>query len=254
MRRSATSLIAVGIAFIALSVSGSPARSKPIAYPSDATAPANLLRIHVRLDAPLARPLEAGALHLEDGEGRLIPNAFYDVAVLSRDNLTVTILMHPGRIKSGLAANAALGRALTPGRIVTLRGTGALDGLSQSWRVTPALSTALDISTWAIAPPRSGTRAALTVAFDRSIDAEAAAYLAVADAEGVRVAGEGALDSGERTWRFTPADPWAPDAYTLRVHPNLEDVAGNRLCAPFELIGLSHIECGPQSLAWTPRR
>jgi hypothetical protein len=48
------------------------------------------------------------------------------------------------------------------------------------------------------------------------------------------VAGEIAIDDGEKRWSFTPRDPWAVDNYTLIALTLLEDPSGNRLGRAFE--------------------
>lgn len=228
------------------------ARAEPVAYPSAEVAPANLLRVQVRVDNPLPYPPGIDAFRLEDERGAAIAEPFYDIPVLSQDGLVVSLLLHPGRVKSGLAANAELGRALEPGRTVTLRGVGPMAGLSRTWRIGPPVARAIDAAAWALTPPRAGTRAPLEVGFDRSLEVNAIAYLAVADARGNRVRGVAAFAEGEHVWRFTPEEPWTASSYAVRVHANLEDVAGNRLCAPFEAVALSEVECAHEAIPWRP--
>ena len=42
------------------------------------------------------------------------------------------------------------------------------------------------------------------------------------------------LEAGETAWLFSPDSPWRDEAYTLRVDPRLEDVAGNSVAGSFE--------------------
>jgi len=42
-------------------------------------------------------------------------------------------------------------------------------------------------------------------------------------------------------WRFVPARPWQAGNYAVVTHPNLEDCAGNRTCAPLEEAGESGV-------------
>src|SRR5213595_282994 len=77
--------------------------------PAGNTVPENLLRIELHLDAQLPAPLDMRHVKLSDREGNAIPDALLDMALPSRDGLDVVILLHPGRIKSGVAPNVALG-------------------------------------------------------------------------------------------------------------------------------------------------
>jgi hypothetical protein len=61
--------------------------------------------------------------------------------------------------------------------------------------------------------------------------------------DGERVPGTASLRDGETVWRFVPGSAWRAGAYALVLHPSLEDVAGNRPCAPFEARGLGAVEC-----------
>jgi hypothetical protein len=65
----------------------------------------------------------------------------------------------------------------------------------------------------------------------------------VLDALGHPVRGKTALAGGDAVWRFTPERPWRPGIHTLITHPDLEDVAGNRLCAAFEQLHASKVDC-----------
>jgi hypothetical protein len=53
----------------------------------------------------------------------------------------------------------------------------------------------------------------------------------------------GAAGRGETEWRFAPAQAWRAGRYMLRVHPQLEDPQGNRLCSAFEQAGQSAQQC-----------
>lgn len=242
----------VPIFALAAALSNAEAWAEPLAFPSAGTVPANLLRIQVRMESPLPYAPGIDAFRLDDPSGAPIVDPFYDIPVLSQDGLVVSLLLHPGRVKTGVAPNLEVGPALWTGQVVTLRGAGPMAGLSQTWRIGPPLMTAIDAATWDLSRPRQGSRLPFVVRFNRPLDANAAAYLAIADASGARLRGEAAFIEGEQAWRFIPERPWGTGRYALRAHANLEDVAGNRLCAPFEAPGLSRLDCDDASIGWTP--
>jgi hypothetical protein len=72
------------------------------------------------------------------------------------------------------------------------------------------------------------------VTLDGPIDGQDAGYLAIADADGRRVAGRARLTLGESVWMFTPDAAWQAGAYKLVVRGTLEDPAGNRQGSRFE--------------------
>jgi len=52
--------------------------------------------------------------------------------------------------------------------------------------------------------------------------------------DGTRVPGAIDVAPGERTWLFTPEQPWQAGAYDLEISTVLEDVAGNSLRRVFD--------------------
>lgn len=216
--------------------------------PSGPAIPANLLRFEVHLDRPLPG-LRPDAIVLRDGTGRPIPDALLDIALPDRAERTLVVLMHPGRVKDGVGANLALGRALHAGEQVSL----AIDDarlahpLARTWRVVAPVAAALDPAAWRVAAPPARGRAALVVNLPSALNASAAALIAVADVHGGRVAGRATLVAGETAWRFVPAAPWQAGGYQVRIHPALEDPAGNRLCAPFEARDQRALRCDAEA-------
>jgi len=150
------------------------------------------------------------------------------------------VLMHPGRVKSGLTAHDERGPILSAGEDVTL----ALDGRPiKQWHVGPAKTTGPAVSAWQVSVVRAGSRQPVVVTLDGPIDGRAAGYLAIADERDRRVAGRVQLANGESTWTFVPNSPWRAAAYKLVARGTLEDPAGNRLGSHFETP--SHSPSGP---------
>jgi len=212
--------------------------------PSGPEVPANLLRIEVHFDRPMpAVPLHA--IVLRDAAGRPIPDALLDLVLPDRDERNLVVLMHPGRVKQGVGPNQALGPALHAGDDVTLEvdDPRLARPLARTWHVGAPVAARIDPARWKVTAPDAGGRAPLVLALPSAINASAAPLIAVADAAGRRVAGRATLAPGEKEWRFVPASPWQAKRYEVRIHPALEDPAGNRLCAPFETRAQSAEAC-----------
>jgi hypothetical protein len=201
-----------------------------LVQPSGPQVPANLLRISIRFATPVEGPLLPKIILLGT-DGRKIQEPFLEQELWSPDGRVLTVLMHPGRVKSGLNARAQMGPILSVGDDVSL----ALDGLPiKRWRVGPADEAGPVTSAWKLSAVRAESRQPLVVALDRPIDGRDAGYLAIADAGGRRVAGRARLAVGESAWTFTPDAPWRAGAYKLVVRGTLEDPAGNRVASRFE--------------------
>lgn len=216
--------------------------------PSGPEVPENLLRIELHLDTPLSAPLDMRRVVLLDSAGVPIDGAFLDLPLADPDGRAVALLLHPGRIKTGVGPNLALGTALHDGQAVRLRIADAQLGrvVEKQWRVAPPLRQLIDPQRWTVHAVRRGSRQPLRVAFPTALDGDAAPLIALQGPDGRRVAGAARLLSGEREWRFTPAPAWRPGTYLLRVHPRLEDPQGNRLCSAFEQAGQSSQSCAEE--------
>ncbi|MGC1550992.1 MAG: hypothetical protein WA777_20910 [Rhodanobacter sp.] len=214
-------------------------------FPSAGTVPENLLRIEVQLDHPLDTPLDMRHVALIDATGKPIVDALLDIPLPSRDGREVSILLHPGRIKTGVGANERLGMALHRGEIVTLVIDDPQFGspIRKSWLVTPAIRKPIEPASWKVTTPAVGTREALRIAFPVMLDSAAKNLIAVAGSNGERLPGQATLSNGEARWSFVPDKPWADGQYDIRVHPSLEDPAGNRACSAFEQIAQSALDC-----------
>ncbi len=221
---------------------------RTLVTPSGDSVPENLLRIELRLARPLAHPLAMDRVRLLDGRGALVEGAFLDLPLPGDGGRTIALLLHPGRVKTGVGANLALGRALHAGEDVTLVVDDPQLGapLRKRWHVEPAQGRALLAGAWQVAAPRAGSREPLSVTFRSPLTASGAGLVGVRGIGGDRLAGRATLQAGETVWRFVPARPWRAGEYAIVVHPRLEDVAGNRPCAAFEAVALSDVEC-PQA-------
>lgn len=233
-------------------------------YPSGTELPENLLRFYIYFSAPMGQGDVLKAIDLVDDEGRIVEGAFlpnrYDL--WSADRTRLTLLLDPGRVKTGLQANLALGRALVAGETYHLQvSETARDArgckLAASHRVrfdaTEADLSSPSPADWELTTPKVGTRAPLKVQLDGLIDHLSLAYrLRVIGPDGAPAPGRIDLEQGETGWLFTPSAPWQDTAYSLTVDPMLEDLAGNRPGVLFDQpIGTPETPW-PSVLDWSP--
>jgi len=201
-----------------------------LVQPSGQGVPANLLRLTIQFEQQFEGSV-LGRLALLRTDGTQIQEPFLEQELWSPNGKLLTILLHPGRVKSGLIAHDELGPILTAGEDVTL----VLDGHPiKRWSVGQAATVGPDVSAWAISTVRVDSRQPLVVKLDAPIDGRDTDYLAIADQRDRRVFGLARLTDGERTWTFVPDSPWRAGTYRLVVRGTLEDPAGNRLGSHFE--------------------
>ncbi|OAJ62443.1 hypothetical protein A6V36_21065 [Paraburkholderia ginsengiterrae] len=223
--------LAVSLA-IACAVASSQATAQTViaVRPSCASLPENLLRLSIVFAERPTQPVIPSLQLLRD-DGTIVDNPFDQQELWSPDDLTLTVLLQPGRVKTGLVAHDTLGRALVAGEHIRL----TLKGQQIArWNVTASNTTPLAPSRWMINPPRAGTRAPLSVMLGKPIDAMGRDMVAIAGPDGRRVPGKVTLSRGETRWSMVPSKPWIPGDYAIVINAELEDSSGNRVGESFE--------------------
>jgi hypothetical protein len=223
-----------GVAMWALALplahAGAPEARVIQVWPSAAEVPANLLRLSIEFAAPVEGPV-LPRIGLAHPDGTLLQQPFLPQELWSPDGRILTLLFHPGRVKTGLVARERLGPVLSTGDDVLL----TLDEHPvRRWHVGSTDANGPMVSAWRLSPVRVATRQPLVVALDAPIDGRDTDYVAVVAADDRIVDGHAALKDGETTWTFVPDAPWQAGTYRLAVRGTLEDPAGNRPGRHFE--------------------
>lgn len=212
--------------------------------PSQAVIPANTLRLYVTFSEPMARGQLRDVVTLMTSDGVIVqsPLLNLEAELWDRSQTRATLLLDPGRIKQGVGPNAQAGSPLQPGQSYRLVVSGRMESASGvalggdvtlGFRVGPAESRAIDPEGWQILAPAAGSHAPLAVAFDRIMDSGAVRrLLRVQDNAGNALHGQVTTDGGG--WSFVPEQAWQAGVYHLIVDPELEDVSGNTIGAPFD--------------------
>lgn len=209
----------------------------PGLYPSRVW-PANILRLHLVFPRPMDTWAGLGAVRLEDAWGIDRPGVFVDLpqGLWSACGRILTLLLHPGRVKQGLAARDRLGPALVPGETVTLvldPGLAAADGGPHGLPDRFPLRIGLPVTTPIPPAALRRTRTGLRLGGPAPIDALGAlAHVRLCAADGSPLPArlsprpDGAL-------HLVPRDG-LPSVARTRVDDALEDCCGNRRAAAFE--------------------
>jgi hypothetical protein len=153
----------VGAATLAIALGCSHAEpSTPqvvLVQPSGLQVPTNLLRISIRFATQVEGPLLPRITLLRAG-GTKIQQPFLEQELWSPDGNILTIMMHPGRVKSGLKARAEMGPILSVGDDVSL----AIDGHPiKRWRVGPTDEAGPVTSAWKLSAVRAESLQPLVV-------------------------------------------------------------------------------------------
>ncbi len=198
--------------------------------PSGPVVSERLLRFSMRF--PQAQPLGLPApVTLTRAGGAPIQGALLPDVLWSPDRRTATILLDPGRVKTGLLAREAAGPVLAADQAVDVRLGGAV---VRRWRVAAGGCTPPDPATWRIESPWAGGRRPVLVRFPGAVDALSKDQIAIATLDGAPIAGRASLSEGEQKWRFQPARAWKAGAIRLVVSEAFETACGDRPGRPFE--------------------
>jgi len=208
--------------------------------------PANHLKFYIYFD----RPMRGGKaifnqIVLLDDRGKVIDDAWLIDEIWDEENNCLIIYIHPGRIKWGVDLRELLGPVLHEKRNYSLIIRGAwtdLDGNKigkdyvKKFRTVAEDRVRIDLAPWKLAPVKAGTREPLTLSFPKSLDHRSLQrFLVVANDSDPHVNGAIAIGKDEKSWLFTPAQPWQNRAYRLEIAEELEDVAGNTPLRPFDM-------------------
>lgn len=230
----------------------------PVAiYPTADALPANHLKFYLVFPEPMREGIFLNHCRLLDARGREVPEPFRETELWSADGRRLTLWLHPGRQKTGVNLNVELGPALREdghyrlvisGQWSTARGTPLGRDSVKSFIAAAPDRTQPNLDRWQILLPRAKLREPLLVRFDEPLDwALLHSKFRVERADGTPVAGGIKVGRGERTWTFTPDEPWRAGDYRLAVDVVMEDLAGNSLLRPFE-VDLSKPAPAPQPI------
>ena len=220
--------------------------------------PVNAIRFYVHFSLPMRRDNPYQHLSLVADDGTELQHVFFpaDPALWDRNGTRLTVLLDPGRIKSGLDSHEAWGLALKPSKTYKL----VINAAFTSFRGTPMATSyqhpfstisedrqSPDLKHWLLQSPEIGTQEPLMVVFDEPIDqAQAIRWIQVWK-DNQEIFGE--IDANTMgQWSFTPDEAWNSGKYHLKVNNQLEDLAGNSIRKPFELLGQPAESIAPK--AW----
>jgi hypothetical protein len=214
--------------------------------PSGDVLPANHLKLYVYFSAPMRGGRDIfDQICIIDADGNEVADPWLRDELWDEKDQVLIIYIHPGRIKWGLLLRETLGPVLLPDKDYSfvVRGT-MLDAMGQKlgkdhvkkFRTTAEERTRIPMTGWKLQAPVAGSRQPLKVEFPRVLDhIGQEKFLVVKDAAGQVVKGTIAVGAGEKTWSFTPQEPWRAGEHGLHVDPRLEDVAGNTPVRPFDV-------------------
>ncbi len=208
-------------------------------YPTSEIVPENLLKFYLQFSGPMKRGEVYKNVKLLNAKGKAIELPFLelDEELWDVTGTRLTLFIDPGRIKRGLKPREENGPVLEAGERYTLEiSANWKDGNDQpltakfqkAFKVGEPVNEMIGAELWTIKAPEK-PNSPLEIKFTRPLDrALLERTLTVTDARGSRITGKGMILENEKGWSFTPDKEWKIGTYSLHIHTDLEDLAGNR--------------------------
>lgn len=167
----------------------------------------------------------------------------------SNDHRQITILVDPGRVKTGLKENLKRGRAFIAGQeyqLSVLTSWRSLQGeplqkvYTKTFKAIPEDLESPNVSLIKTSLLKTGSTELLSIIFPEPLDEqqiqEYVRIVSVKEHQSSQVIqGKFSIESFGKTLKFSPKIPWkANQVYSLRIDTRLEDLASNNLQAKFD--------------------
>lgn len=214
-------------------------------FPSSDTLPENLLRLYIQFSTPMKTVGNLERIKLLNDSGHEVQGAIFNnvYELWDKEQKQLTLLFDPGRVKTGLEAHEAMGRALEPGKDYQIV-VGNLEDVNhqkltkpfiKSFHIIAADTVAPNLKRWALELPPAGSVIPLHINFPGILDQLSLHHrLVITNAKDEIIEGTIQLGEYEKRWSFVPKDPWQKGDYHLYVNARLEDPAGNNLNGLFD--------------------
>ncbi|MEO0528826.1 MAG: hypothetical protein AAFZ89_16455 [Bacteroidota bacterium] len=201
--------------------------------------------MYIQFSQPMKTTDNIEKIKLVDEYGNEVKNVFFNNTqeLWNREQTQLTLILDPARVKTGLKANEALGRALQPNKNYTLT-IGDLENVHHQKMDTPfkkkitienADVTIPKTINWKLTIPEAKSKKSFVVGFSQVLDYNSLKQrLIITDHENTPVEGFVSIKNQETQWSFQPKRLWKAGNYILHVNTRLEDPSGNNLNGLFD--------------------
>lgn len=215
-------------------------------YPGSDSIPVNILRFYIEFSHPMQEMGILNHIKLTRDDGKNITGVFFEnqYELWNEDRTKVTLIVDPGRVKTGLLAHNVLGRAFDEGVTYYLVVDSFLldfnneklnNRFIKKFIAVSEDITAPDLADWSVTCPPANTKENLTINFNDKVDhISAKTFIKIIDDNERIMEGQITLGKNESLWIFKPKLKWQKGNYKLIVNSRLEDIAANTLNGIFD--------------------
>ena len=214
-------------------------------YPKQDTLPENILKFYIQFSEPMREGDFLKHIKLQNSKDENVTGVFFDniYELWNNDHTQITLLVDPGRVKTGLQQNIKQGRAFAVNETYTLT-------IDTSWKtikgdyLSKPFTKQFVIDSEDIIPPsiddiiiskaKVKSNEPVKITFGEVLDVfQLQDYVRIVCATDV-VKGKFTLLDDESSLQFTPQHPWNNIDYKLRIDVRLEDIAANSFAGKFD--------------------
>lgn len=214
-------------------------------YPTTDSIPVNILRFYIQFSKPMQEMDILKHIHLVNSQGEDMTGVFYEnqYELWNENRTMVTLIIDPGRVKTGLLANQSMGRAFEETQQYELKVDSLLMDFdnhyleaifSKKFVAIAEDKKPPNIKMWQYSVPTKNTNDALNIDFKDCIDNISATTYIKIIMDKKEIEGTITLDKNETNWSFKPLMSWQKGNYEIWVHPALEDIAANSINQIFD--------------------
>ncbi len=215
-------------------------------YPTSSELPMNQLKLYLHFSGNMQKGQAYDNIQLFHSTGEAVEAPFLEIPqeLWNSNGNRLTVLFDPGRIKRDLAPNLQMGLPLQEGRSYRLVidkswkdqfGNSLQREFVKEFKVVAVDRESPNPEKWKKVLPKAGTRDPIQLHFGEALDhALLQRMIWVLTEKNEQVEGSISITNVEKTWQFTPVEPWAEAEFNIAIDSRLEDLAGNSISRLFD--------------------
>lgn len=207
-------------------------------YPLTDSIPVNVLKFYIQFSEPMREGNFLKHVYLYDDEGNDLKGVFFDnvYELWSKDHKTITLLVDPGRVKTGLQAHEKMGRAFEEGKHYTLKIDTTWKSITGNFLIQPYEKRFVAITEDIIPPLHEEIKIvqkeeAIEIGFSEALDyLQLFDYVELVDEQGNVVEEKKIAEDGKIVTFF----PEKGGNYQVKINVRLEDISANSFMGKFD--------------------
>jgi len=215
-------------------------------YPETNNIPENILKFYIQFSEPMREGYFLKHIRLLDSKGNNLKGIFFDnqYELWTTDHKQITLLVDPGRVKTGLKEHLKRGRAFEVGERYQLIIDTTWKSINGGFLKEPFIKEFITVAEDVIAPNIEtikvseiipSTKEPLIVMFGEEMDVlQLKEYVHIISNNSI-INGRVKIKNKGKQIQFIPKDEWKDINYKLRIDVRLEDIVANSYVGKFDL-------------------